>query len=72
MTTWTPYPKAEGEFAIIGTLILTARPSGAWSVHDAKGNKGSRSSSMAPIIGPVGIEAAKTAAEKAANEMING
>ncbi len=67
MISWTPYPKAEGEYAYLGDLILSAFPNGSWSVYRTSG--GNRTSWMAPTYGPYDLMGAKAEAEKAANEM---
>lgn len=47
---WTPYPKADGEYLELFGLVLTAWPTGAWSVHDPKHRVPSRSSVLASVL----------------------
>jgi hypothetical protein len=66
---WIPYKNSHGEWVERYRLILTAWPTGAWSVHCPSGKIKPRTSDLlfCPVEG--GVEAAKKMAEKAALEM---
>lgn len=68
---WKLYKNSQGEWAEHQGLILTAWPTGSWSVHDTTFGLKPRSSDL--IIRPVegGIETGKREAEKAAMEMLS-
>ena len=68
MTMWKRYPKTKAEYAEKDGLVLTARPNGAWSVHDTK----HRSPAMHSVgCGLVGDPAEWTIEEARANAEAN-
>lgn len=74
MSTWTPYPHAEGHYATWGPLVLTAWPNGTWSVWLSKSGaivdpRASCDPREAPL---TNMEEAKKRAEVVAAEMLEG
>jgi len=68
---WFQYPNADGQYAYHEDLVLSAHPSGAWSVYHKWSKVKTRNSEMAPLLGSMGIEAAKEQAQDAAIQMTN-
>jgi hypothetical protein len=66
---WKRYFNAAGEYAERGTLVLCAYDNGAWSVHDREMKMPSKSSYLAPIVGPYDLSTAKAKAIEAADRM---
>ncbi len=67
---WKRYKHASGEWAEYKGLILTAWPTGSWSVHDTTFGLRPRSSDLIVRSVEGGIETSKREAEKAAMEML--
>lgn len=72
--TWHSYPKVDAQYCEWNNLVLTARPNGAWSVHDTTFEIKPRNSIMSGILGDPknwNLEVAKRKAEEAAHEMLS-
>ena len=71
---WTHYPKVDAQYCEWNNLVLTARPNGAWSVHDTTRKIKPRTSILSGVMGDPknwNLEAAKQKAEEAAQEMLS-
>ena len=69
---WHPYPRdPQLHWCEHEDLVLNAHENGSWSVYSRTSRAEARNSTLAPIVGPHGLEVAKAAAENAAKQMLD-